>query len=343
MRTLRPITILATAAVLGLSLTGCSAISGIFGGEQEKLSYEDSPLNEYFSALYGGDMSPEDMQSEADAQQLQIEEAIAACMQAEGFEYIPATDANSGVIFSEGEEWEPEKREWVEKYGYGIFAWPGMEGVSGEGEGEEYVDPNQAYVESLSESEQEAYNEVLWGEMPSEEQMNDPEFDWNSLDGGCQMEASDDVYDPDAFNELYEQYEPLLNAMSELYEEAADLDAVVELDSKWAACMADADYPEFSTQSEAQEKFSNLQSEMYDNAYGEEIDAYYESADPANSEEWKEAAAEEIETALADLECREKLDYTNKALEAQFELEEQFIEDNKTELEAFRAAAEQVM
>src|SRR5690606_19349872 len=104
---------------------------------------------------------------------------------------------------------------------------------------------------------------------------------------------------------------------------------------------------------DAQNEFYDLQSKLYDeawanepdfeNATAEEIDAYYESADPTNSDEWKEAAEKEITVALADLECRDKVDYTNKALKAQFELEEQFIADNKAERDAFRAAAEQVM
>jgi len=354
MRTLRPITILATTAVLGLTLSGCGAISNIFGGgEKEQLSYEDSPLNEYMSALYGGDVSPEDMQDEAEAQNVLVEEATAACMQEQGFEYIPLTGENSNVWYGsdDGNEWEPDKREWVEKYGYGVFDFPGMTDVPEEGE--EFTDPNQDYVEALSESEREAYYEALSGESPTEEQMNDPEFDWNSLDMGCQGEASNEVYNNDALTELYEQYEPLMNDMSELYEKTADLDAVVELTDEWAACMEKADFGGFDSHEDAQQKFYDKQSEIYDNAYGEEpdwdnateeeINAYYESNDPMKSDEWKEAAKEEVETALADLECRDKTDYNNAMLKAQFELEEQFIEDNKTELEAFRAAAEQVM
>jgi len=352
MRKLRPITILATTAVVGLALTGCSAVTGLFGGGEEKLSESDSPLNEYFSALYDGDVSPEDMQSEADAQQVQMEEAIAACMQAEGFEYIPDVGTGSGVVFGTDEEWDPDKREWVEKYGYGIFNYPGMNDEPAEEEFEEYVNPNQEYVDSLSESERMAYDEALSGEMPTAEQMEDPEFDWSNLEGGCQTDAMDEVYNNDGMNELYEQFEPLLNSMSELYSDALELDAVVELDAKWASCMADAGFTDFTTQAEPQEKISEKQSEIYENAYGdepdwenateEEINAYYDSADPMKSDEWAEAADEEIKTALADLECRDKTDYSNKVLEARFELEKQFIEDNKTELEAFRAAAEQV-
>lgn len=353
MRTLRPITILATTAVVGLALTGCSVVTGLFGGGEDKLSESDSPLAEYLSVLYDGDVSPEDLQSEADAQQVQMEEAIAACMQAEGFEYIPDVGTGSGVSFSVGEDWNPDDKAWVEKYGYGIFSWPGMDDEPSEEDFEEYVNPNQEYIDSLSESERTAYEEALSGEQPSVEQMEDPEFDWSNLDGGCQTDAMNEVYNNDAVNELYEQYEPLLNSMSELYSDALEIDAVVELDAKWASCMADAGYPDYTTQPEAQEKISEKQSEIYENAYGdepdwenateEEINAYYDSSDPMKSDEWAEAADEEIKTALADLECRDKTDYSDKALEARFELEKQFIEDNKTELEAFRAAAEQAL
>ncbi len=50
---------------------------------------------------------------------------------------------------------------------------------------------------------------------------------------------------------------------------------------------------------------------------------------------------EEVELALADLGCREETDYRQKAQDIQFELEEQFIADHESELEALRAAAEQ--
>ena len=49
----------------------------------------------------------------------------------------------------------------------------------------------------------------------------------------------------------------------------------------------------------------------------------------------------EIEIALVDLDCRTKTSYTEEALKIQFDLEERFIADNKAELEAFKAAAEQ--
>ena len=118
MRTLRPALVFATTAVLGLSLAGCSTVSGIFGGGSEKLDPEDSPLTEYMSALYGGDLSPEALEDQATAQQTLMEESIAACMQEEGFEYIPQVDG-AFAVFGSDVEWEPDEREWVEKYGYG--------------------------------------------------------------------------------------------------------------------------------------------------------------------------------------------------------------------------------
>ena len=49
----------------------------------------------------------------------------------------------------------------------------------------------------------------------------------------------------------------------------------------------------------------------------------------------------ELKLALIDLDCREKTSFATKSLEIQFALEEKFIAENKTELEAFKAAAEQ--
>lgn len=50
---------------------------------------------------------------------------------------------------------------------------------------------------------------------------------------------------------------------------------------------------------------------------------------------------EEIELALADLDCREKTDYTAVHKKVQDALEQRFIDDHRAELDALKADAEQ--
>lgn len=352
MRTIRPLALSASAAALVVVLGGCSAQ----GGQKQELSWEDSPLSTYMSAAYGTDLSVEEQQAKADEEAREIEELTAECMQAEGFEYVPNTQ-NSATVFTEDDGvWDPDSRKWVEQYGYGMFNDP--YGEQPAPESEQQVDPNQEYVESLSESEQAAYSATLWGEQPSEEEMNDPDFDWDGFyetaDLGCSGEASEEVSGTDAWEELNAQFEPLLKQLDELYTSTQQSEEMVALDEKWSSCMADAGFAGYTTQADPANELSEKQTAFWDeqNAAYEEIDwetateeeiaALDAQSDPSTTPEWKELAEQEIEIALADLECREKTDYRDESMRIQFALEEQFIADNKADLEAYRAAAEQM-
>ena len=51
--------------------------------------------------------------------------------------------------------------------------------------------------------------------------------------------------------------------------------------------------------------------------------------------------AMEVELALADLDCREETDYTDRSTDIARDAEQQFVDDHRSELEAMKAAAEQ--
>jgi hypothetical protein len=325
------------AAALALTLAGCS------GASDDELSYEDSPLNKYLSAAFGGDLSPEDQQKKYEEVQREQEELMAECMAEEGFEYVP-TDPNGGMITSsEDVEWEPEKKSWVEKYGYGIVNNP-YNDMGERDSGEEYTDPNQEYVESLSESEQSAYYETLYGVPPEEDEIGeDGSYEYNWEDAGCQGWAQHEVQGEDPWQA--EEFQELIGKMQELWTTAQEDPAYKELNAAWSACMDDGGEPGFTTQMEAQQSIADEQSKIYDAAYGDGSTPVDTEAsdfvDPSTSPEMKALGEREIELALVDLECRDKTSFTAKALKIQFDMEEKFIADNKAELEAFKAAAEQ--
>lgn len=339
MRSTGPLAALAATAMVFV-LAGCSGPSS--GGD---LSYEDSPLNKYLSAAYGGDLSPEEQQKLSEERQAQTEELVAKCMAEEGFEYAPNTDNGSGMMTSADGDWEPEKREWVEKYGYGMINSPFAEKQQ-EATEEEYVDPNQDYVESLSESEQTAFYETLYGPTPDEEEMGeDGSYEYRWEDAGCQGWAQHEVEGENADPFQSEEFADLRTKMEEFWTSSQASPEFSELNSAWAACMDDAGEPGFTTQQDAIQSIIDEQTALYDAAYGdgsEPVDT--ESADfedPNESAAMKELGEREIELALVDLECREKTSYAKKSLEIQFALEEKFVADNKAELEAFKSAAEQ--
>lgn len=286
-----------------------------------------SPLGEYFSAFYGGDLDPDDQEAKFAADQKEREELIAQCMQEEGFEYVPA-DAST-TSFSSGDEWKPDDREWVAQWGYGAVEYPGQdEQLDPE---DVAPDPNADYVSSLSESEQTAFYEALYGPGPSEEDMSEDgsyEYSWET--GGCQGWADHEINGDDPLQS--DEFADVMDAMNVFYESMAALPEMADLDAKWSECMDAAGFPGFATQTDAQ------------NSIYEELNALWteETGETGPDEAAMDAVHEkEVELALADLDCREETDYRDAAEKISWEAEEQFIADHKTELDAMKAAAEQ--
>ena len=331
MRTLRG-SALSAVAVAVVVLSGCSggddAGSGSAGATEQ-----ESPLSKYFDAVYGGDLSPEESEAQWAEQQQQQEEIVADCMQEQGFEYRPATYPG-GSSYGDGSEWQPDDREWVGQYGYGAVRSPFTE--ESPVPEEEYVDVNADYVSSLSESEQQAYQEALYGPPVPEDQMDGEgsyEYDWTA--SGCTGLAQHEVAEEDPSQS--EEFRPLFDAINELYEGASSWPGMAELDGEWSACMDAAGHGGFTAQADAQ------------NTVYEDMNAFYETtgdgSEPMPAEPDQAAldalAEEEVELALADLGCREETDYRDRAAEISREAEEQFIADHQAELDALLAAAEQ--
>ncbi|MCR2813405.1 hypothetical protein NQ166_05340 [Microbacterium sp. zg.Y1090] len=311
----------AGAAALLIALTGCTPADSDAASAEEQ-----SPLEAYLAAAWGGDLSEEEQTARLEKENAEREELVATCMTEEGFEYIPAT-YSGGVSYDAG-GYEPDSREWVAQYGYGMINYPGQdEPVE---PGEEWVDPNQDYVASLSESEMNAYYEALYGPTPTEEEMGDDgAYEWDWTQSGCHGWAQHEMEGDNPFTA--DEHQPLMDAMNEFYMSISQAPELAELDAEWAACMDENGYPGFTAQSDASNSISD---EL--NAHWESVTEYVEN-DPVLDE----LGEREIELALVDLDCREKTDYRAESRRVTAVLEEQFIEDHKAELDAFKAAAEQ--
>jgi hypothetical protein len=323
---------LCALAALALLLSGCSGSEGDDAPDSARAE-QISPLQEYLSAAYGGDLSPEDQEEKFAEQQRQTEERVAQCMQEEGFEYTPASD--TGTFYSgDDTEWKPDDREWVAQYGYGAVKSPFSEEQTPE---EEYVDPNADYVASLSESEQTAFYEALYGPTPDEEEIpEDGEFEYDWTQAGCQGAAQHEVAGEDPSQS--EEFKPLFDAINELYTDTASWPGMAELDAEWTTCMEDAGHGGHANPMEAQTSIHDEMSEFYENVGMPE--------DPTAPVEPDQAAMDalaerEVELALADLDCREETDYNDRQAEINREVEQQFIDDHKAELDAMIASVEQ--
>jgi len=306
---LRPSAVLVIAALLGASLAGCSAAAGGENGE-----IEQSPLEKIFSEVYGMGGSEEEQQAAFEEQQTKSEELVAECMAEEGFEYTPA---GGSISFGSDEEWNPDDREWVSQYGYGMINSPGADTPPEP----EIADPNADYVSSLSESEMTAYQEALYGVMDEEA----TEYRWE--DSGCYGWANHEIEGDDPSQS--DEHKPLFAALEEFWTDSQNDPRYDELNNAWSSCMSDAGF-DYSKQPDAQ------------NDFNEQLNAYYESQTEWIEDDPKlaELGDEEIEVALADLECREKSDYRSKSRTVQFELEKTFITEHQAEIDALLADVE---
>jgi hypothetical protein len=311
------LTAVTAVALLSLSLVGCSADKAA-----TKLDPAESPLSKYMSAAYGDYDEATGL-----AQQNEQEALIATCMADEGFDYAPVDSAQySGMTDSAQEEYGTKK--WVAENGYGMSQSP-EQIAEGQEQSEEFVDPNQDYVASLSESEQAAYYEVLYGVQPTEEEMSeDGSFEYNWETSGCQGAASHEI---NGDQPSQDEHKDLFDAMNALYESAAASPTLVKLDAEWATCMADAGYTGFTKKADAQESISTAMNKIYE-----------ESAEGGPDEQALADLREtELTQAMVDYTCTEDVNYTEASTEVQFELEEQFITDHKAQLDALIADYEQ--
>lgn len=340
----RTVPLFATIVVAALALTACTNS----GDNPSADDWQNSPLNKYLAAAWGGDLSQEEQERRMNDQQKQAEDLVAACMSEQGFDYTPV-DYSGMTSYSTGDEWKPDSREWVAQWGYGAIDWPGKAEMEAEPvPDQEFVDPNQEYRESLSESEATAYDEALYGAPVPDDAIGEDgsyEYDWEQ--SGCQGKAHHEVYGAQGLWDD-EQFADLTAAMNKMYEDIESDPRNVELDQEWSSCMTDAGHPGFVKQWDAQQSIYDEMNSFWENGpewddskSEEENSRVFEDYNAQIEKEMQPLKDTEIELALADLDCREKTDYRGKKTKIQWELEEQFIADHKAELEAFKAAAEQ--
>lgn len=329
------------AAALVLVLTACG------GGDSPSGSStpEAGPIDQLWEDAYA-DYDQED----SNAQQMEVEELVAECMVMEGFEYTPVDySAMGGEMVvpadDDGEELEYGTLEFAEKYGYGQTTNPWGDSVAEPVDsGEEWVDPNQEYLESMSETEMTAYQTALGGVQPEFTEDEDWE-NWNPTweEQGCYGSAQHEVYGDQMWGGDQEENEwaDLEAEMQTMWESLESDPRVTEAVATWASCMADAGYSGMATIYDGE----NLISEKVQ-AIWEDSDPYAELDENATEEDYRAAEAatqelvsaitpEEIETAVADYTCRDEAGYQDTYNEVNLDLQQQFYDAHKADLEAY--------
>ena len=339
--------VVASCAVAVLAVSACSGGPG--GSPGEDLTWEDSPLAEALSSVWGMDQDPEEWQREEEERQREVEELVAACMAEEGFEYTPAVHEGS-VMMSEDDDWGSE--EWTAQYGYGVTTDPWMDDQPVEPI-EEWVDPNQDYVESMSPSEQEAFYAALHGapmEVDEEWVEGDPEPEYDWKDAGCYGRAQHEVYEEsDPTMQMWEDptFAEFFAATEKLYEDVQRDPRMAEVNAEWAECMDEAGITGMTSPDEAQQVIFEEYDRMYQEAdaqvdwenldwesLGENTDPVRALMDEAGLADLRER---EIAMAVADIGCREELDTESRYLAIQFELEKELVETYRADIDAILA------
>lgn len=323
-----------------LLLTGCTPAPGTASGSPSStaLTEKDSPLVKYLSSVLPRGLAPNASPQEQQQYQREREErrqqVIAACMKEQGFEYVPFVDV--GAPADPGSDpWRPEDRDWVEKYGYGLTQSPYLE--LPQPETTAAVDPNEAYVETLTDAERRAYDEARNGkpDVAPEGESDGGAPEWRWQDAGCFGRAAHEVDGDDPWQQPENQQ--LVAAFRKFFDQRQSLPGLAELDARWAACMAEAGQTGFAKQSDAQDSISTL-TDRYWEQRSDDSDDRGTMKDP----DWEALADQEVSLALIDLTCREQVDYRQQQLRIQFAAEEQFLTDHAEELAALKSRLEQL-
>ncbi len=349
--------------------------AGESGDENAAAEYE-SPLGDFLG--WTTDFNNEDNQAKYQEIERKAQEITAACMRAEGFEYTPVDYSEFEEYYAEEEgdlEWG--SKAWTKKYGFGISTQmysqeevgPDLVGhnyptFEGEGEEEGPVDPNQAYVESLPEAEQEVYYETLYGKddgpeydpaLSDEENdaMMEEYYNENFEPSGCMNEAYQEASGQDN-EDSYQAFEEQFGEQLEnLYDNFESDPRVIEYRAKVTSCVAEKGFEytdEDSVYEDIEGRMESFTGGQFDDPFEgmdpetmseEEIDAVLSQMNSISDEDKiKLAEVQEYELGLAAAvsECSGGFVYSYQDPELtkiRVEMEQEFLDNNADTLKEF--------
>lgn len=302
--------IAAALVMTAMPLTGCS------DDEAAPSASVQGPLEEYLSVL---DLDTAAIASVNAQMNIELQERLAACMTDKGFEYIPQPytppDASPPT--------EPDNEAWVAQYGFG------MAGGFDELPFTPPPNPNDAYVATLSETAREAYWDVFAGTVHTSSDADELTVEEQWAGSGCSGEAFLAMDKEDTTDNPYQspEFTDLTTAMEGLPDAALLEPEMIDLAAQWSSCMADAGLA-FASREEMDDAMTLLRNQVpfpHEDGAAEAVAA---------------ADEEEIATALADLSCRDDVEWDARATQVRHDLEERFVADHKAELDELVAAVQ---
>lgn len=365
------------AAAFALTLAACGTSSGSDGSggasadgpeSLEDIEYK-SPIADFLGFDSNLDFSSDEFQAQLAEEEAKAQEAIGACMRAQGFEYTPEAQGQFGGFGGE-DELAYFSKEWTEKYGFGVSTQrfsqsevgPDLVGYNDEGfkgSGGGYVDPNEDYVKSLSKAEQNAFYEALYGKEPDipegASQDESEELFQDFVPTGCQAEAyGDDGFFGGPSQGFYEEFGQALEDLNERVEADSRVTAHRE---EVSACLA-KDGLEFTTMENLHQDFKQQMGSIGgvpgdpfegtgldpEQMTDEEIDQFFQnlrSLSPEDKTKLAEIQADEIELAKAVIGCGGGPLNDQVVLgDIRVEYEQEFLDANADRLGEFKGSTE---
>lgn len=348
---------IALSLVAVLALAGCGANSSAGDKEPVKGGNDKSPLAEYMGEGFSGGSGGmtravriggggQESSEEQLAKQRKIEESTAACMKTAGFDYVAVPPESQGKSkFDEAFNLPPDK--FAEQYGYGVSTidW----GKAGD---QENNDPNAKIRKALTPSAQKAYDKALSGQFavgngaaiavaPSSGDKGKPQ------DTGCRGKAAEEVYGkPDEKMADFSKFDSLFKDIEALNKRIEADQRVIDATSAWSDCLADAGHSGFKKTDEPRGSISKKLDALTGADKGPKPGTPGKSDgsvtvigppsfDKVDAAKLADLRKEEIALATADQGCKKKV-YDESYKKAQYELEKEFVDANKSQLEAYR-------
>ncbi|MGH9002366.1 MAG: hypothetical protein ACRDYV_04490, partial [Acidimicrobiia bacterium] len=243
--------------------------------------------------------------------QVQAENKIRDCMQAEGFEYVPVDPGaqQAAMVGRSGMSSE----EFEKQFGYGIttlYEQRFTQTVAG---------PNQEIRAALGETERAAYDRALYGDDPTATfQLALDNGDFTRL-GGCTKQATAEIFGGTA---VIQTLQTLLDDVDEkIFSDSRMVKAV----EKWSACMDDAGFDV----SEPDEVDAILEQKLEDivGPPDERVAPVAGQDPPYDGAALRALQQEEVDMVAADVVCeKEHLAVIEEKVAAEYEAE--FREEN---------------
>jgi len=326
----------------GASETGDVAATETNGAASAAHEWTPGPLDEFSMRIGGWDPNQQETASEiqtrVERESREQQESIAACMSELGFNYTPVPMTVTVQVADPTTGPQQGTLEWAQQWGFGISTDPWSEGAGGGtswGWSPAGEDPNQALVDAMSDAEREAWNEALWG--------TPQEGEWDPMQAGCQGQAQAAQWET---IQTPSQFEALEAEMNRVWEQTSNDPRMATLNAAWASCLTDAGYPGFTATGTIWEQlwpqWDQIQGwELNNEVWGawdweanpdgppEEM---LHTPDPADIAEFRER---EIALAVADQTCRQQVNFEQVSQDISHDIQQQFVNQHRAELEAW--------